>query len=210
MIPIEMKLDEIAKSGTDIRQPTEEMKDLREWWVLGKFAECLAAAQLPYPCFARRVPSGSPDFETFAADGLPFAPIEVTEIIRPGRRRGQELREERPAKPLFWLFPQPDRDPFQSFRSVLAKKCTRGYGDHCVLLVYFNIWNFRFPIESPWPKNLLGEIAASTQPGASNPDYIKGCQFREIVILDPSGTSLVRIYPDRAILKAAPDRSALE
>jgi hypothetical protein len=68
-------------------------KDDLEWLVLGYVARILKINKLPYPTYA--VKQESPDFITYDNHNCLFAPIEITEILHPDRKRTDEYRQEK-------------------------------------------------------------------------------------------------------------------
>jgi len=84
-----------------------------------------------------------PDFEARSNTGL-VERCEVVEVMKPGRRRGDELRLERQSPPIeapvqqdnWWISVE---DALQAVDAQIEKKATKLYTERFVLVVYVNV-----------------------------------------------------------------------
>jgi hypothetical protein len=107
-----------------------------EWDILGTACSLLADAGLDCPVFADE--SEAPDFIGYCEDKRFWSKIEVTEVIEPGYKRNEAMRQDFVEGVIFQL-PPPLKRPFQGLREAIVKKAKKPYAPDCVLIVYFDI-----------------------------------------------------------------------
>src|SRR6266436_1931959 len=82
-----------------------------EWLILAYLAEILSSIGRQAPEYAQKLEPPNPDFQTYLALGIAFQRIEVTEVLRPGYRRGKFHRELAKSSQRFYDIPAPHPKP---------------------------------------------------------------------------------------------------
>lgn len=168
---------------------SHKYKDDREWWVLGNTVFLLEQAGLDYPEYAQKTIPPDPDFITYGSNRTRFRPIEVGEVLRIGRRRGDEYKNPFSVKDIDQL-----RHSWESFISVLNDKFLKRYDKDTWLIVYHDLISFEISLDVLWHDVLLAnaETWNKSAPGRIN---LAESPYQRILVLNSTGKALVEIHP---------------
>lgn len=170
----------------------------REWWVLGKAVSILEIVGEVYPTHAVPTDPPNPDFMTFQAAGAPFHPIEITEVLRPGRKRTQEYRDPYHGYGMSIVEPHPT--PWISFQRKLREKYLKQYGRDCWLIVYHNMGYSDISHVGEWHRTLVYEANkwASDPAVPWNPSR---SPYGRILIMDAKASAMVELFPTIRVIR---------
>lgn len=202
-------------------------KDDLEWLLLGYFARMLKINKLPYPTYA--VKRETPDFITYDHHNCLFAPIEITEILHPDRRRTEEYRQEKIQTEKFKKLSkkeqhgiienakgelqEPDlRGKWHGlFIETFKKKFNRAYSPNTWLLIYLNISQGHLSPHGGWwylgMEWLANEFFFSDKPEYK---HLKFPPFKGIYVIKSDGNELVQIYPAVELIQICQYKSMIE
>jgi len=193
MNDIANKLKDINKTkfenGVSKYFSREKLK-FREWEVLGVIQSLLISAGCDAPSHA--VESERPDFATYSPDGLPWAPVEITEILRPDYKRGEFYKCDALSDPPSpYHVPQELDEPWAQLRSQItnkASKASKYYPPETILMVYFDIGRSSFKDRrTPINEMLLKEHKREP--------FLNLAEFSRVLILTADMKSLVQLHP---------------
>jgi hypothetical protein len=173
-----------------------------EWLILAYVSDILSATGWPAPQFAKKLSPPDPDFQTFLSVCTPFRRVEVTEILRPGYRRGVYHRELATSDRLFHEAPEPHPRPWSSFGKVLGQKLAKSYSPGSWLVIYHDMGISEFKDFMPWHERILNELRTWTSD--SSPCNITKSQYKSIFVIDCSGIGAVRLHPHWDVLREVP------
>lgn len=202
-------------------------KDDLEWLVLGYTARMLKINKLPYPTYA--VKQESPDFITYDRHNCLFAPIEITEILHPDRRRTEEYRQEKIETEKFNKLSKKEQQRIientkgelqesdlrgkwhELFIETFKKKFSRAYCPNTWLLIYFNISQGHLSPHGGWwylgMEWLANEFFFSDKPEYK---HLKFPQFERIYVVKSDGNELVQIFPAVELIQICQHKSIIE
>ena len=144
-----------------------------------------------------------PDFQTYLHPTSGYWLIEVTEVLRPGYRRGQFHRDaERSGKRIHDI-PAPHPKPWSTFRDVLRKKLSKSYSVGTSLLIYDDMTASDFPNYLPWQERVLQELQAWTFDSATTCDITRS-RYDNIFVVDASGVGALRLFPHWDVIRESP------
>ena len=168
---------------------SQKYKSDTEWWVLGKFCYCLENAQKMYPIFAhKRKNTNPPDFETFDNNNIPFGYFEITEVMKPGRKRSDEYKNNTIYNSKAFEY---DIKNINELLICLNKKLKCQY-TKTDLIVRINVNINDFSKYGAWHWVVNNSIKKWIQDDKLNFDV---CSFNNIYILDSNGERLFQIFP---------------
>lgn len=179
-----------AKIGSDF-VVSREYKDDREWWVLGNTVSLLEQAGLQYPEYAQKTIPPDPDFMTYSSNRVRFRPIEIGEVLRPGRKRGDEYEE-----PFYIKDVEQLQLPWESFISVLNDKFLKRYDRDSWLIVYHNIISFEISLDDRWHEILLANAETWKESAPRGMINLTESPYQRILVLNSTGNALVEIHPN--------------
>jgi hypothetical protein len=174
-----------------------------EWLILSYLVTILSATKRPAPEFAEKLLPPSPDFQTYSAQRECFRQIEITEVLRPGYRRGQFYRELAKTDKRYYQIRDPHPQPWTSFRHVLQSKLTKPYPHNSWLLIYHDMSASEFKDFTPWHERVLGELRSWTQDSDHMCD-ITASRFESIYVVDASGEGALRLHPHWDVIRQSP------
>jgi hypothetical protein len=174
-----------------------------EWLILSYLTSALSAAGWKYPEYAEKLPPPAPDFQTYLTRDLPSSPIEITEVLRPGYRRGAFHRKAAQSGERIHNIPNPHPQPWSSFLSVLRKKLAKSYSGHSSLLIYHDMADSEFPEHAPWHERLFARLRTWTYESDCTCDLTQS-RYQNIFVVDASGIGAVRLYPHWDVIRETP------
>ncbi|BDS07319.1 hypothetical protein NT6N_23590 [Oceaniferula spumae] len=160
--------------------------DFREWDVLCRTCILLERYNEFSPTFATQ--NLHPDFLAYNDRKEPIAPIEITEVIRPGYKRGAFWRTGDPE-----YYPGYDgvdsvTNPWDLLQIAISKKQTKNYAEGSWLIIYYDIGRMSFEdFETPFDIQLLAQHSKKPFVGVSI--------FEKVLVLSADMNSLVELYP---------------
>lgn len=169
-------------------------KDDREWMVLGYFISTLKNNNFPSPEFAIKTNPPDPDFLTFDFNSNKFKPIEVLEILAPGRKRGKEYKTGKFDEEFI-------KDPWTIFVRNLKKKFKKRYDEDCWLLIYHNIRVSRYAYYGFWHNILLANTKLWYEADNKYSFNLKDSPYEKIFVVKSDGKAAVSIYPELTIIE---------
>lgn len=159
-------------------------KDL-EWWILGRFQKIVNKTKSRFPKFGIDIEkNGEPDFYISKNGKTIFKKIEITEVLKPGRKRSYEYKNDKREK-------INAINIWSSFHERLSSKFNKNFGRDCWLIIYHNIRYSEITPYGVWHNTLLANM--------ENFDF-SSCRYEKIFVIDSSGKAAVSIYPIRYII----------
>jgi hypothetical protein len=174
-----------------------------EWLILSYLAGILETTGRPAPVFGEKLLPPEPDFQTCSASGAPFRRIEVTEVMRPDRRRNQEHSDRAKSQQLLYDAPDPHPTPWSSFHEVLRSKLDKPYALGTWLLIYHNMPSSEFEDFALWDERVLNTLRTWTTDSTSTCDITRSC-YDSIYVVDAGGKGAVRLHPHWDVIKKPP------
>ena len=181
------RISQATDQVTSVSFFSNEHKKTREWHILGAVRQLLLTAGLDAPTTA--VDGEAPDFHTYCVDGRVWAPIEIVEVLMPGRKRHAFFKQAAlPDAPMFHDMPTPLKLPWEPLRNQIKSKARKNYPAGTCLVVYHNIGRMSFPVWStPFHELLLAEQAKLPFDGLDS--------FGRVLILNSDMRCLVQLHP---------------
>jgi len=187
----------VQSIGDEIFIRSNDFRDDREWWVLGETVGILEEKGLDYPSLAIKTKPTEPDFITFIDNHERFKPIEITEVLRPGRKRGDEYKAKISTESV-----KPNEDPWSSFRTVLNDKFQKKYDEDCWLIVYHNVLYFKdITAYGYWHNTILANAELWNETNNGGSCNLHQCPYEKILVLNSSANSLVSIFPELKVIQ---------
>jgi hypothetical protein len=190
---------ELAVSNDRDFLTSHKYKADREWWILAKIIRNLQMCGEIVPDFATQENPPNPDFLTFSGPRQPFKPMEISEVLSPGRRRGDEYKTGKLSSPYRSTPPYPhvlpDPNAWQSLIECLNKKFHKRYQKDCWLLLYHNMISVEISNRGSWV-NLVTEEAKCWAENRDNCCDLKSSPYERIIITDSSAEVIVELYPN--------------
>ncbi|MBE2228359.1 MAG: hypothetical protein IAE93_13475 [Ignavibacteria bacterium] len=193
-------------------------KEDREWLILGYMTRMLKLNCQMYPVYAIGSEPHEPDFRTFDKDKNPFAPIEITEVQHPNRKRGDEYKKlQKEEKEWNKLSEKEQEDELkkaeftvgkklidreiikQQIVKALKEKYKMRYHPSTWLLIYFNIPYGHFAGMGWWHSSMLyiiNEIIAENI-------ELQKVPYSRVLMTDCEGDAMIQIYPEVCTIKEA-------
>lgn len=173
-----------------------EHKDDLEWWILGRVSQLLKQKGLHSPHFAEKAMPPEADFITYGKDRKYFRPIEITEVLPPGRKRSQEYTEatgriRRIEKKETGI------ELWESLKGRIKKKLLRKYEENSWLLIYFNILYMNISMYGHWDRAISNQVASWLEAG--DIDFSNG-NYERVYVIDSAGNALVCIHPEIEVI----------
>ncbi len=171
---------------------SSDHKKTREWHILGAVCQLLPTAGFDAPTTAAE--GEAPDFLTYRADGSEWAPIEIVEVLMPGRKRHAFYKQAaQPDAPDFYHMPPPLEQPWEPLRKQVISKARKNYPAGTCLVVYHNIGRISFPdCTTPFHDQLIAEHAKLPFDGLGS--------FGRVLILSSDMQCLVQLHPAAATI----------
>lgn len=169
-------------------------KDDMEWWILGKSVILLRQAGGEFPTFAIKQLPPQADFLTLDRTSRPLCYIEITEVLRRGRRRGDEYLTTKGRANNSNHEPS---DPWQQIRMAIERKIKITYGDITWLLIYHNANHNRSLL---WHEAILSQNHLHQWLQAS----IHLIPFKRILTMNPDANALVELHPQFTVIVPEP------
>ena len=181
------RISQATDQVTSVSFFSSEHKKTREWHILGAVRQLLHTAGHDAPTTAAE--GEAPDFHTYCADGHAWAPVEIVEVLMPGRRRHAFFKQASlPDAPMFHDMPPPLKHPWEPLRNQIKSKARKNYPAGTCLVVYHNIGRMSFPVwSSPFHDQLLAEHAKLPFDGLVS--------FSRVLILNSDMQCLVQLHP---------------
>jgi hypothetical protein len=173
-----------------------------EWLILSYLSETLSATDGQGPIFADKLSPPAPDFQTYDRDGKPFQRIEVTEVLRPGYKRGAFHREMAKRQQKYYDIPDPHPQPWLSFCATLRNKLRKPYAPASSLLIYHDMPASEFRDFSPWHDLILCELQSWTVDSEETCDITQS-RYQNIYVVDAAGVGAVRLHPHWDVIRKA-------
>jgi hypothetical protein len=168
-------LDQAQKANRDDPRSfltARSKQKLREQWVLGKFVECYNQVSKEKIVYAEV--TESPDFRLFDSEKSWLFDTEITEALDEDRRRSREIQTEN--EDIVFIH---EADYFPVLDRLISSKCSKGYPNPTILIIYFNV---------------LSSIYDDFTPSLfSNLHFPKKCNITQIWILDSGGNKIVQL-----------------
>lgn len=178
---------------------SRDYKDEREWWILGHMSRQLKKQGIQYPEFAKKTDPPDPDFITYDKNKERFKQIEVCEVTTPGRKRGDEYRDnDKNAVP--FKFIEPVNQPWSSFINVLKKKFMKRYGKDCWLLVYHNMFFNEITDVGCWHDLIIENTKLWNGKDNEYSINLQKSPYEKILVLNSKAEAMVEIYPNLLII----------
>lgn len=180
-------------------------KTEREWLVLGHMALHLEKHTFNYPVFADKTDPPKPDFMTYDKSKKRFKPVEICEVLTPGRKRGDEYRDNK-KKPYNLVFVEPVNQPWSSFISVLNKKFKKRYEENdctlkdCWLVVYHDMNYCEITNFGCWHDLILANAELWNGKDNQCSLNLNNSPFEKIFVLNSSFKAMVEIYPSISVI----------
>jgi hypothetical protein len=200
---ISLKHADLLKTKFDIGRKQWFARNNRkafEWDVLGSVCALLASAGHDCPAFAEE--QEAPDFIGYREDRLLWGKIEITEVIEPGYKRNEAIRQDFVEGVIFEL-PPPLKQPFQGLREAIEKKAKKPYAPECTLIVYFDI-----------PKSAVSYdtdgITATLQAEAARDPFTQIGPLRRVLLLTSGMNEVIEITVEGINVLAAVPLGAFE
>jgi hypothetical protein len=183
---------EVCSQWNGVSFFSDEHKKTREWHVLGTVRELLLKGGLEAPVYADA--QEAPDFLAFTEAGLPWAGIEIVEVLRPGYRRHESYKTAQlPGAAEYQAVQPPLAAPWEPLRDALRKKAGICYGTETCLVVYFDIGRFSFADwHTPFHRQLCDEHHIKPFEGLN--------AFTRVFVLSSDMACLVQLYPTIAVV----------
>jgi hypothetical protein len=185
-------------------------KDEREWLILGYMTRMLKIGKELYPVYADKTNPPEPDFITYDSEKKLFFPIEITEILHPNRKRGDEykeiqkeekrwnkLTEEEQRKEIKNIEVTIDRKLLNNSEWVsqiiqgLSGKFEKRYNPATWLLIYFNIPYGHIAMYGSWHSTMEYNVKEIMKNNAE----LQKPPYSRILMTDCEGDSMIQIYP---------------
>ncbi len=177
-----------------------QYKEDLEWLTLSSFSNLLRAAGRDAPEFAQKLRPPEPDFQTYVDTRTLFRRIELTEVLRPGYRRGEFHRSLEMSGRKFWQIPEPHPQPWLSFLHVLRRKLAKSSGADEWLVIYHDMPASEFSDYMPWHDRVLSELKTWTQESSFTCDITRS-RYDSIYVMDSGCVGMVRLYPHWDIVR---------
>lgn len=156
-----------------------------EWWVLGKMQRIVNKTKSRFPCYALDVEkNGEADFYISKNGKTIFKSIEITEVLKPGRKRSDEYKGKNVAEKNILNI-------WSSFYQRLEAKFKRNFGKDCWLIIYHNIRYAEITSNGSWHDTLLANM--------ENIDF-SSSKYEKIFVINSDGKAAVSIYPIRYVV----------
>lgn len=159
-------------------------KDL-EWWILGRMRVIVNKTRARFPRFAVAIEeNGEPDFYISKNGKTKFKKIEVTEVLKPGRKRSDEYKGKKTDK-------NNKQNIWATFHERLEEKFKKDFGKNVWLIIYHNIRYVEITPDGVWHNTILAKM--------KNVDFSKS-KYEKIFVINSGGKAAVSIYPVRYIV----------
>jgi len=201
MKKIKNELNRVVKIRNKIEDEflvSRDYKNDREWWILGHTSLILKEKQFPYPIFADKTKPPEPDFITYSKSGERFKPVEIGEILRPGRRR-DEYKDMKKYEPNFLdlEFVDEIKNPWSSFISLLNDKFQKRYDTDCLLVIYHNIFYSEISKLGFWHNALL---TAAKQWYDSGLFDLNKSPYERIIVINSNAQAMISLFPELLVI----------
>ena len=184
---------------------SNKFKDYREWWILCHMALHLEKQGLQSPVFAEKTNPPEPDFITYSNETQRFKPVKVTEVLTPGRKRGDEYRNNE-QKPYSLEFIKQSKEPWSSFIDILKKKSLKRYDNitDCWLLIYHNMRFCEITNAGFWHSVILSVAKkwyeVNNQYSFNIMNSFMNSPYEKILVLNSDACAMVEIYPSCSVI----------
>lgn len=159
-------------------------KDL-EWWILAKMRSIVNKTKSRFPRYALDIEkNGEPDYYISKNGKTIFKKIEITEVLKPGRKRSDEYKGKNEIE-------NNKLNIWSSFHERLEEKFKKDFGKNCWLIIYHNIRYTDITSIGVWHNTLLANL--------ENIDFSKS-KYEKIFVINAEGKAAVSIYPIRYIV----------
>jgi len=159
-------------------------KDL-EWWVSGKMRIIVNKTKSRFPRYALDIEkNGEPDFYISKNGETIFKKIEITEVLKPGRKRSDEYKGKN-------VIENNMLNIWSSFHERLKEKFKRNFGKDCWLIIYHNIRYADITSNGVWHDTLLANMEKI--------DFSK-TKYEKIFVINAEGKAAVSIYPIKYVV----------
>lgn len=175
---------------------SKEYQDDREWWILGHFCILLEKSGCEFPVFATKSEQKTPpDFITFDHEKKLFNPIELTEVITPGRERTREYRNGKYNNEIENIESESIEvvpDPWSSFIKRLKDKFLKGYGRDSWLVIFHDMCYEEISSMGYWHSTLLANAKIWQEEGMINFTKFQG---EKIFVVNNNCNACVTLFP---------------
>ncbi|MDP8269549.1 MAG: hypothetical protein P9L97_12565 [Candidatus Tenebribacter davisii] len=195
------RVQELIKSIKGEIYLNQQFKEDLEWWVLGRFCSSLDNANRNTPVYAiKRKNTNPPDFELFNQNKDGIGLIEVTEVLKPERKRSDEYKNNTNNKKY-----KADKKNLNSLLlRINDKLLSKFYNTD--LLIYLNISIFDISNLGSWHWILYNSIKNWVEENKLDFDI---CNYNNIFILDSNGSRLFKIYPIYELIYTHDDKERI-
>jgi hypothetical protein len=170
-------------------------KEDLEWLTLAYLVDILSSVGWLVPEYAMKIEGdGQPDFQTYLTPNVPHRKVEVTEVLRPGYKRGAFYRSQAARGQKMYQIGGPHPEPWSSFRTVLSSKLDKPYSDGAWLLVYHDMGYSDFQDGQKWHERTLVHLRKWTSDSKTTCDITRS-RYENIFVIDSSGQGAVRLHP---------------
>ncbi len=182
------KIKELQKQiGKELFANESKYKNELEILILGYYANLLKLSEMDYPVyFEKRDNNDPPDFDIFDSKEKLVNRIEVTECLKPKRRRHQEYKNKEHQRK--WEY---DPENLVSLLNRLNNKFLSKYSN-TDLVIYLDINIFNLSSAGFW--HSLIEYYLEKWVSEDKLDWTM-CSFENVYVVDSNGERLLIIYP---------------
>lgn len=159
-------------------------KDL-EWWILGKMRSIVNKTKSRFPRYALDIEkNGEPDFYISKNGKTLFKKIEITEVLKPRRKRSDEYKGKNAIE-------NNTSNIWSSFHERIAEKSKKDYGKNCWLIIYHNIRYTDITSNGVLHDTLLANMEKIN---------FSKVKYEKIFVMNAEGKASVSIYPIRYVV----------
>jgi hypothetical protein len=192
-------------------------KDDLEWLILGYMTRMLKLGEELLPVYAEKTSPPEPDFITYDRNKKLFSPIEITEVLHPNRKRGEEYKKEiengkieandkekqnsekNEKENTFTLLDK--KEWIQQVVERLRNKFSKRYRPDTWLLIYFNIPYFHIAHYGWW--HITMKYFAEKWLHSDIEEYkdLKNPPYSRILMINSSGDAMIQLHPSVYVIK---------
>ena len=177
-----------SQIGYDFFIYESKYKEEMEMLIVGYHSNLLKLSGLPYPIYVeKRNNQNPPDFNTYDIEGKLLNLIEVTECLKPNRKRHQEYKNNESRGKFEY-----NHDNLESLLNRLNKKFLSQYSN-TDLVIYININIHDISSLGFWHRIILNIVQTWISEGKLD---INKCSFDNVFVIDSNGKRLLKIFPE--------------
>jgi hypothetical protein len=185
----------------DIFKYEGKHKNDLEILILGYYTNLLKLANLPYPVyFEKRNNQDPPDFNIYDSDRSFLKLVEVTESMKPDRRRQKEYWDNNVS-----IKNEYNISNLDSLLSILKKKILAQYSN-TDLIIWNNINIHDISQNGPWHWIIFNRIKHWI---CNTIIDLEKCQFENVFVIDSNAKRLLKLFPKFELVYTVDDRERI-